>query len=316
MPKSPTELMEAAGITLAGSAPWGDPPQLGEPGCSIIALSPDPDTKEGRGEAPISSDQVAALLEVRPELRLDGSRPTTAELSGRISSFWLPDEPVLYVGLAGTSVAKRANDYYRTPLGARSPHSGGWFLKTLHNLHGLWVHYGSCSDPDDAEAKALRAFAVGVSESARRQLHDPERVMPFANLEYPKGARKRHGVTGAREPRGASPRSPKPPASEPRAPVRPSVPVDSVTPHLSTQRVTAADIGAGRIRIPVTTKPAVSTEKAQITVGLRGERLDCRWDPRPSRSGVIGVGRAKLAQLVSEGEVLRVDLDGDTFRLN
>ena len=92
--------------------------------------------------------------------------------------------------------------------------------------------------------------------------------------------------------------------------------MDSVTPNLRTQRVTAADIGAGRIRIPVTTRSVFPAEKAQIRVDLRGESRDCRWDPRPSRSGVIGVGKATLGQLVSEDEVLRVDLDGDTFRLS
>lgn len=32
-------------------------------------------------------------------------------------------------------------------LGARSPHAGGWFMKTLSVLGELHVHYATCSDP-------------------------------------------------------------------------------------------------------------------------------------------------------------------------
>src|SRR5438105_3398685 len=43
----------------------------------------------------------------------------------RVSSFWIPDEVVLYVGLAGSSLGRRLARYYATALGARSPHAGG-----------------------------------------------------------------------------------------------------------------------------------------------------------------------------------------------
>lgn len=49
----------------------------------------------------------------------------------RLATFWLPDEVVLYIGLAGASVRKRVRQYYRTPLGDKRPHAGGWWLKTL-----------------------------------------------------------------------------------------------------------------------------------------------------------------------------------------
>lgn len=44
----------------------------------------------------------------------------------------------------------------------------------------------------------LRAFCAGVSEETRASLHDPERPFPFANLEWPRGVYKRHGIKGAK----------------------------------------------------------------------------------------------------------------------
>lgn len=82
-----------------------------------------------------------------------------------------------------------------------------------------------------------------------------------------------------------------------------------------TQRITAADLRVGQIRIPALSKVVFPPATGRVAVDLRGERFDCRWDPRPGRSGVIGIGKAKLAVLVSEGEVLRVGPGGDVVRL-
>ena len=141
------------------------------------------------------------LARVRPELRLDGYRPTAEQLRRRLAAFWLPDEVVLYLGLAGTSVGMRIAQYYSTPLGARSPHAGGHWLKTLSNLDQLFVHFASATDPTAAERAMVNAFCRGVSERTKAQLHDPDRALPFANLEWPGTGRKRHGVTGFKAPR-------------------------------------------------------------------------------------------------------------------
>lgn len=47
----------------------------------------------------------------------------------------------------------------------------------------------------------LEAFCADVSPDTRHALHDPEHPFPFANLEWPAGTRKRHGITGGREPK-------------------------------------------------------------------------------------------------------------------
>jgi hypothetical protein len=65
-------------------------------------------------------------------------------------------------------------DYYKTPLGARRPHAGGWPLKTLSILSELCVHYAPCADPNAAELTMLDAFIGGVSASSRAALRDPK----------------------------------------------------------------------------------------------------------------------------------------------
>lgn len=178
---------------------------LDGPGVYVVSLAESPDAVVTQTICPLSTTAAQELLDARPELLLYGQRPSRDQLAERIASMWLPDETIVYVGLAGTSVAKRVRQYYNTPLGARKPHAGGWPLKTLANLDQLCVHYAACVSVDVAERTMLEAFLVGVSPSARAAACDPELPLPFANLTVPRGARKRHGITGAREAR--APRS-------------------------------------------------------------------------------------------------------------
>jgi predicted nucleic acid-binding protein len=88
------------------------------------------------------------------------------------------------------------------------------------------------------------------------------------------------------------------------------------TPEFVTQTVTGPDLAAGRIRVPAGTKPALPDRPATIRLNLRGRDLQVRWDPRNgpdrSRSGVLAIGRAALAEVVVSGErlVLLVRADG------
>jgi hypothetical protein len=202
MPATVADLLAAAGLELAGSVRWGTRLGASYPGVYLVALDASPETCSATlGEAPISTARVAELLRVRPELRLDGSRPTAAVLAERLAGCWLPDETVLYIGLAGTSLQRRVGQYYTTALGARRPHAGGWFLKTLSNLDELTVHYAAAADPVAAERHLFEEFIDGVDRAGCDALHDPTCPYPFANLVGPTGVRKAHGITGAREPR-------------------------------------------------------------------------------------------------------------------
>jgi hypothetical protein len=130
-------------------------------------------------------------------LRIDGQRSDIDELRGRIGSFWLGDQTVLYAGKADSTVRRRVGQYYRTPLGARSPHAGGWFLKTLDILDRLFVHFGPSPDPEAAERHLLEAFIASIPPEIREGLPDPDLPLPFANLRLPGNGAKGHGITGA-----------------------------------------------------------------------------------------------------------------------
>lgn len=223
---------------------------------------------------------LAHLLAVRPELRLDGGRLGVDELVDRLSGFWLPDEVVLYIGLAGTSVRKRLHQYYNTSVGAKRPHAGGWWLKTLTVLDDLWVHWAATADSDTSERAMLDGFASGVSQESRPVMHDRERLAPFANLRVGSRRVKRHGITAATgivvSQRGMDEDAGVPASAGDqtigRSPaireqtIRTAPTVD----HAPTQPITAKDFEAGRIRLPSRSKHLLPSERADVEVQRRG----------------------------------------------
>jgi hypothetical protein len=203
MPSAVRDLFEAAQTEATECVLWGQPPALKVRGVYVVSRSEavdDPGTP--KAAAPVSLDRATELLAVRPELRLDGKRPSAVDLARRVAEFWAHDETVLYIGKAGTAindypVRDRVRAYYRTQLGARSPHAGGWFLKLLSILGDLYVHCAPARDPLVAEAAMLARYVESVSTVTRAAIRDGERPIPFANLEYPHGTKKRHGISRA-----------------------------------------------------------------------------------------------------------------------
>ncbi|HEX3425081.1 MAG TPA: hypothetical protein VHT30_03050 [Acidimicrobiales bacterium] len=121
-------------------------------------------------------------------------------LAGRIAALWLPDEVVLYIGQTSSRLSTRVAEYYRTSLGARGPHSGGWPLKLLTNLENLYVYWASTDSFLPAESTMIHHFVSHVSQTSRQLLWDTAHPLPFANL-VGAGHRRLHGITGARAPR-------------------------------------------------------------------------------------------------------------------
>lgn len=213
MPSTVGSLFTAAEVPRHGVVRWGEripPPDTGPgTGVYVVALTADPDTLDAAMPyCPLSEAAIRVLLDVRrAELKVDGRAPRAAQLASRLSGFWLADEVVLYGGRAGprrrvsvSDLSDRVDEYYTTPLGARSPHAGGWPLKTLSNLSELYVHYAYCADDATAETGLLDGFAEQVSAESRAALYDATFVMPFANLEDGHRRRKRHCIDGARAP--------------------------------------------------------------------------------------------------------------------
>lgn len=326
MPSTVAHVLAAAGLQPAAAVRWGASVPLDSPGVYVVALTEDAHSLAGAlQDAPIDSRALERLLAARPELLLDGNRPSARQLAARLRALWLPEEVVLYVGLAGTSVRKRVRQYYSTPLGAKRPHAGGWWLKTLSVLDQTWVHWGETPAYGDAEQEMLEAFAVGVSPAARAALHDPGRVAPFANLRTAGGAIKAHGVSGATgalavargdaaltppsSPHGARA------ASLPPKPVGPPRAAPAGTGRASSQRVTAKDLEAGRVRFPRAAKRLLPAERTYEVVLVRGREMQARWDPRTGpdqeRSGVLAFGKGRLDDIVSVDDVLEVRRLGD-----
>lgn len=327
MPSTVADVFAAAGLSPDHVVRWATPLPEPRQGVYVVSLTERTNSvADARPECPLSLDALEGLLAVRPELRVDGVRPSRADLAERLSRMWLGDEVIAYIGLAGTSLHDRVGAYYSTPLGARRPHAGGWPLKTLGVLRELWVHFAVCADPGDAEHRMLGAFQEGVSPSSLAMLHDPNLPLPFANLEWAKGQRKAHGISGAREPRKvAAPtatdgsRATASPATSPArsADARPRPRKVQAAGPLRSLRVTEKDIAAGRIRFPSSAKVAFPSEPGLVDIDLRGLRVTVRWhphyDPDQERSGVLSVGREALAKRVAPDEVLAVvAVDGRT----
>jgi hypothetical protein len=84
----------------------------------------------------------------------------------------------------------------------------------------------------------------------------------------------------------------------------------SASDEARSQRVTASDIAAGRIRLPRAAKRFFPSSKEPVEVVLRGKRIQATYDPRlgpdRERSAVLRVGREMLSNVLHADEVLRV----------
>ena len=170
-------------------------------GTGVYAISTTPsidDVTPCLPEAPIDPAALNSWLRVCPHFLLDGRSPTVDVLADRLQSWWLPDETVIYLGMAGSSLRTRVSNCYRTPLGARRPHAGGHWLKTLSDLDGLLVYWAPTSEPEPSELGLLAAFADRVSGSTRAALPNSAFPIPWANLEWGKGRRKDRGFRNTR----------------------------------------------------------------------------------------------------------------------
>lgn len=195
MPSTVSDLLDAASLRLTGVVPWLKAVPSRAPGVYILSLSPDSDRNSRVLEtAPIDCDAVSQWISRVPMLELDGRpRPSPDALTRRLSEFWLSDESTLYIGKA-SSLRNRVRGYYKTPLGDRRPHAGGHWIKTLSILSETFVYYAESSDPEEAESRLIRAFITWISSKTKHSLRDAEHPLPFANLEFPKGNRKNHGI--------------------------------------------------------------------------------------------------------------------------
>ncbi|HQQ44361.1 MAG TPA: hypothetical protein PLT24_05645 [Bacillota bacterium] len=195
MPLTVYELFVESGIEINGQVLWGEAIRDNKPGIYVVSISSNPKKLKTLTNPPIDSEITQDWLEKVNTLRVDGERPSNIDLIQRLSKFWIPDETILYIGKAGTSVRDRVNQYYKTKLGEPRPHAGGHWLKTLLILYELTVFWALTDKPELIEQELLFRFTQGVSAESKNKLIDSSNPIPFANLEYPRGNRKKHGIT-------------------------------------------------------------------------------------------------------------------------
>lgn len=185
-------MLRRVGLRPEGPVPWGTPALTRAPGIYIVEL---PAALEA---APIAFSAVRAWIRRVPTITVDGSLTTGTALAARLAAFWLPSATVVYVGQASGPVRGRVAAYYRTPLGNRSPHAGGHWIKTLSCLNECLVWSAATDDYDEAERELLDDFSRTVPAAESRALGDPSLVLPFANLKNGHGQVKAHGIGGSR----------------------------------------------------------------------------------------------------------------------
>jgi transcription elongation factor GreA len=198
MPTTAQDLFRATGLLPDGPMPWGRPVAARGSGVFVVELAtPLP-------AAPIALTRVGKWVERVPELRLDGERPTSRALAARLASFWLPDQVVVYIGTAETSLGGRIAALEATTLGDRRPHAGGHWLRTLDVPPGTRIWWAATDAVEEYEDALLTAFADGVQDDPRSD--GP--VLPFANLRRPTGERRPTGLTGSLLPEPVVPPTP------------------------------------------------------------------------------------------------------------
>ena len=145
MPTSVRDLFQMTGLDVAGIVTYGSTVRERWPGVYVIANTRDLDAGAGqRFEPALSAGHIEEWMRSVPTMQLGDSDSaphlTPEAVEARLLEFWLPDEPVLYVSKAGTSVPSRRSigdrvaDLYDHILGDPRPHRGGHWMKTLGDL--------------------------------------------------------------------------------------------------------------------------------------------------------------------------------------
>jgi transcription elongation factor GreA len=199
--RSAAGLLRAVGLLPDGPVVWGRPLPPTGAGVFVIELA------EPRSTAPTELARIGKWVERVPELRLDGERPTSKAVAARLSAFWLPSQPVLYVGASETSISRRVAAIGATALGDRRPYSGGHWLHALKMPAGTRVWWAATPAVEEYEDALLAEFAAGIPDAERAALPDRDVVLPFANLRQATGERKATGLTGSLLPEPVEPPS-------------------------------------------------------------------------------------------------------------
>lgn len=179
--------MRSLGLLVDGPAAWGKPVGSRRPGVFVVELP------GGAERAPIDIVAIRRWVEHTPGMLLDGEAAAAPDVARRLEQFWLPFEPILYVGRS-RAIGQRVAQMHATALGDAKPYGGGNWLKTLSALSSLRVWWAATDAVEEYEDALLSEVAARTSPAVAAALPDPSIVVPFANLLVPGGAWKPHGL--------------------------------------------------------------------------------------------------------------------------
>lgn len=124
---------------------------------------------------------------------------TYSLLCNELKNYWKPNETVIYIGQAATSVKglkKRLIDFHDHTCGNSGAHAGGYWVKLLSNIEDFNVHYATCNNAHEKEFKMLMYFAMKAA--GKENILEVEGIgnyLPFANLTA--DIDKQHCIKGA-----------------------------------------------------------------------------------------------------------------------
>ena len=262
--RSAASLLREVGLMADGPALWGKPVRHSGPGVFLVEV------KAPTASPGLDLAHVGKWLERVPELRLDGTRPVSRDLHHRLSSFWLPSQPVIYIGSSAAGVSSRVGALARTVPGDRKPNWMGQWLHFLRSPEDMRVWWASTDAPEEYEDALFEAFAAGVPAAERAALHDASVVLPWAVQRTTAGARKLTGIT--------NPTLPEVKAPEPQPVTRivtfPAAEADGARDEAKRARRPAPGRGTGRIASAAAYAAQGSPRKVVERVYLSQEGLD------------------------------------------
>ena len=147
MPTTVQALFESNEITKTFVTNWNSNIRTEASGVYIVSVSEDPNWLPREPlTITLNEKTLGQWIKTVTGFSIDNNPATIPALTSRLEEFWLPDESILYIGKApkrakGTGLRTRVGEYYRTQIGASSPHSGGQWIQTLNDLDDYYVHY-------------------------------------------------------------------------------------------------------------------------------------------------------------------------------
>jgi transcription elongation factor GreA len=307
--------MRSLGLLVDGPAAWGKPVSSRRPGVFVVELP------GGAERAPIDIVAVRRWVDQVPGMIVDGVAAAAPDVARRLEQFWLPFEPILYVGRS-RAIGQRVAQMYATPLGDARPYSGGHWLKTLSALSNLRVWWAATDAVEEYEDALLSAIAARTSPEVTAALPDPNVVVPFANMLVPGSVWKPHGfqnslrevdsTVGAHAASAKKPKAPRAP-SAPRAPrlKTPTRPAPEPT-YLSEEGLSRMTAELDELR--ATVRPQVIARvKAARELGDLKENADYEY-ARKEQSFVEGRIQS-LEAMIRTGVVIDASSKSDTARL-